>query len=307
MWEGFPLFPQRASTIASEVDSLYLALVAMSAFFSIGIFLTIFYLAVKYRQRSEDEIPTAHRMNAKLEIVWLTVPFVIAVALLVWGMKLFLRIYEPPPGAIEILVVGRQWMWKLQHPGGQAEIDELHVPVGSRILLRMATEDVIHSFFVPAFRVKQDVVPGRYTTLWFEPTRVGEYHLFCAEYCGSKHSRMVGRVIVMEPPDYQEWLRQNEPEETLLGAGARLFDRNGCASCHGETDSRRGPALAGARGLDPEDLRESILDPGAKLVDGYAPLMPSYRGLLSEEEILRLVAYLQSLPASGTGGRAAGP
>jgi cytochrome c oxidase subunit 2 len=166
---------------------------------------------------------------------------------------------------------------------------------------------VIHSFFVPAFRVKQDVVPGRYTTLWFEPTRVGEYHLFCAEYCGSKHSRMVGRVIVMEPPDYQEWLRQNEPEETLLGAGARLFHRNGCASCHGEADGRRGPALAGARGLDPEDLRESILDPGAKLVDGYAPLMPSYRGLLSEEEILRLVAFIQSLPASGTGARAAGP
>jgi cytochrome c oxidase subunit 2 len=318
MWDSFPLFPQRASAIAGEIDALYLALVGLSAFFSIGIFCTIFYLAVKYRQRSEGEIPTAHRMNAKLEMVWLGVPFVIAVALLMWGMSLYLRIYEPPRGAIEISVVGRQWMWKLQHPGGQAEIDELHVPAGSRILLRMATEDVIHSFFVPAFRVKQDLVPGRYTTLWFEPTRVGEYHLFCAEYCGSKHSRMVGRVVVMEPPDYQEWLRLHEPEETPLDAGARLFHRNGCASCHGEADGRRGPALASIHGsevrlasgqvvrADDDYLRESIVDPGAKLVEGYRPLMPSYRGRVSEEDLLRLLAYIKANPALG-GGKAALP
>ena len=309
MWEGFPLFPEQASTFAAEVDALYLAFVGVSAFFTVGIFLTILFFAIKYRRRSEDEIPPAMHGNLALEVTWIAVPLIIASSLLLWGMKLYLRQFEPPGDAIEIAVVGKQWMWKLQHPGGQSEINELHVPVGRKIMLRMATEDVIHSFFIPAFRVKHDVVPGRYSMVWFQPTRVGEYHLFCAEYCGSKHSQMIGRVVVMEPSEFQQWLRRNEPAELPVVAGARLFEEHGCQSCHQEVDSRRGPALAGLYGsrvrlasgdtvtADEHYLREAILNPRAKQVAGYPPLMPVFRNQLSEENVLRLLAYIKSLPA----------
>jgi cytochrome c oxidase subunit 2 len=202
-------------------------------------------------------------------------------------------------------------MWKLQHPGGKQEINELHVPVGQPVKLTMATEDVIHSFFVPAFRVKQDVVPGRYTTLWFEATRVGEYRLFCAEYCGTLHSAMGGRVVVMEPADYQSWLSGGEPTESPVVAGARLFEQRGCKSCHQVASGQRGPALEGLLGstvrlaggdavvADEDYLRESILTPNAKLVEGYRPLMPTFRGQLSEESLLQLIAYIKSLSPPG--------
>ncbi|MGH9333379.1 MAG: cytochrome c oxidase subunit II [Vicinamibacteria bacterium] len=317
MFEDFPLFPERASTIASDVDALYLALVAFSALFTFGIFVAILYFSIRYRRRSEDEIPLFTPPQHRLEVLWTVVPFAISFGLLVWGMDVYMTFYDPPSDAVEVTVVARQWMWKFQHPGGQAEIDELHVALGSRVMVRLASEDVIHSFFVPAFRVKQDAVPGRYTRIWFEATRVGEYHLFCAEYCGSKHSRMVGKVVVMEPDDFQERLRRNEPAETPVSAGARLFAQHGCDSCHRERDGRRGPSLAGlhdsevrlANGdrvkADYDYLRESIVDPSAKNVVGFRNLMPVYRGRLSEENILRILDYIKSLPPDANASRSA--
>lgn len=308
MWEGFPLFPEQASSFAPSVDALYLVMVGFSAFFTVGIFIAIFYFAIKYRRRSEDEVPPEVNEWRSLELIWTTVPFLLVIGMLVWGVRLYLHMYIPPEeDIIEIQVVGKRWMWKFQHPEGQAEINHLHVPQGSRIKLVMATEDVIHSFFVPAFRVKQDVVPGRYTMVWFEPTRVGEYHLFCAEYCGSKHSHMIGGVTVMEPAAFQEWLQRNEPDESILVAGEHLFDKHQCGSCHRDTDTRRGPALAGLHGsevrtaggesriADDDYLRESILRPLEARVAGYEPLMPSFAGQLSEEDLFALLTYIKGI------------
>jgi cytochrome c oxidase subunit 2 len=311
MWKEFALLPERASTIAEKIDALYFSLVAFSVFFSVLVFLLIFYFAVRYRKRPAGEPAAAVHGHLRLEIVWTAIPFLIAVVLLVWGVDLYLVYARPPAEALPISVVAKQWMWKLQHPGGKQEINELHVPVGQPVKLTMATEDVIHSFFVPAFRVKQDVVPGRYTTLWFEATRVGEYRLFCAEYCGTLHSAMGGRVVVMEPADYQSWLSGGEPTESPVVAGARLFEQRRCKSCHQATSGQRGPALEGLLGstvrlaggdsvvADEDYLRESILTPNAKLVEGYRPLMPTFRGQLSEEGLLQLIAYIKSLSPPG--------
>jgi cytochrome c oxidase subunit 2 len=207
---------------------------------------------------------------------------------------------------MEIAVVGRQWMWKIQHPSGRREINELHVPVGAPVKLRIASQDVIHSFYIPAFRVKMDAVPGRYTQLWFEATKPGEYHLFCAEYCGTEHSRMIGKVVVMEPDQFQNWLG-GVTEETPVEAGERLFAEFNCANCHTGGTRQRGPHLGGLFGkpvrladgrtvtFDETYIRESIINPNAKIVAGYAPVMPTYRGQLSEEQLLQLVAYIRSL------------
>ncbi len=216
MNKGFQLFPEQASTLAAQVDYLYFFLIAVSVFFSVLIFFLIYIFAVRYRRKSEHEVPEQIPGLIKLETLWSVIPFLLCMVVFAWGATLYFDTYSPPKGALEYYVVGKQWMWHIQHPTGQREINELHVPTGQPIKLIMATEDVIHSFYVPAFRVKRDVVPGRYTTLWFEAIRPGEYHLFCAEYCGTKHSQMRGRVVVMEPAEYQNWLSgglANEPLE----------------------------------------------------------------------------------------------
>jgi cytochrome c oxidase subunit 2 len=227
-----------------------------------------------------------------------------------WGASLYFHLSYPPANALNLYVVGKQWMWKIQHPEGRREINELHVPVGQPIKLTMTSEDVIHSFFVPAFRTKMDVVPGRYTTLWFEATKAGEYHLFCAEYCGTSHSLMIGRVVVMEPVQYQEWLSGGSSQEPLTVAGERLFQQLGCDTCHRADSRARGPVLEGLFGksvqlqggqtviADEAYIRESILNPNAKLVTGYQPLMPTFQGLVSEEGILQILAYIKSLRTS---------
>jgi cytochrome c oxidase subunit II len=304
---GFPLFPDQASTVAARVDGLFYFLVGVSVFFATLICILIIVFAVRYRRRSEAEKPPAILGNLGLEILWTAVPLGLTTVMFVWGAKLFFVIYHPPINSLEIMVVAKQWMWKVQHPEGRLEIDELHVPAGRPIKLTMTSQDVIHDFFVPAFRVKKDVLPGRYTTVWFEATKAGEYHLFCSQYCGTQHSGMVGRIVVMEPTRYQAWLGGNVTNVSMEAAGEQLFKSMGCITCHVENDTGRGPTLAGLFGktvrlagggsvtADENYIRESILNPQAKLVLGYPPIMPTFKGLISEEGILQIIAYLKSL------------
>jgi cytochrome c oxidase subunit 2 len=309
MWTDFPLFPEKASTIAAGVDHLYFFLVAVAALFSIGIFVTLFFFALRYRRRKEGETAVPIHGSTPLEIVWSAIPLVIVMMMFGWGASLYFRNSRAPEGAIEIYVVGKQWMWKLQHPEGQREINELHVPVGRPVRLIMTSQDVIHSFYIPAFRIKNDVLPNRYSTAWFQATKTGEYHLFCAEYCGTQHSGMVGRGVVMEPAEYEQWLSGGPVGESLSVAGERLFRRLGCTNCHSpEARGRtRGPLLAGLFGkpvplqdgkivtADEAYIRESILNPRAKIVAGYAPEMPTFQGQVTEENLLELIAYIKSL------------
>ena len=302
---GFPLFPEVASTIAKSVDRLYFFLIGITVFFSVLIFVSILYFAVKYRRKPGR---TAEQVSEGLglEIAWTVVPFLITIVIFTWGSSLYIANSRVPDQAMDIYVVGRQWMWKIQHPSGRREINELHVPVGQAVKLTLASQDVIHSFFIPAFRVKQDVVPGRYVTMWFQPTRAGEYHLFCAEYCGTSHSGMIGRVVAMEPDDFQKWLG-GVTEETPARAGERLFSDFNCVNCHATGARQRCPQLGGLYGTDVQleggahvkfdeaYVRESIINPNAKIVKGYPPVMPTYRGQISEEQILDLIAYIRSL------------
>ncbi len=304
---NFPLFPDQASTVATQVDTLFYFLVAVSVFFASLIFVLIVTFAVKYRRRSDDERPPAIPGNLGLEIFWTAIPLGLTLVMFVWGAKLFFVTYYPPENALEINVVAKQWMWKVQHPEGQSEIDELHIPAARPIKLVMTSQDVIHDFFVPAFRVKKDVLPGRYTTLWFEATKPGAYHLFCAQYCGTQHSGMVGRIVVMEPSAYQAWLSGGATGTSLAGAGEKLFQRLGCVSCHLPNDSGRGPSLVDLLGktvplqgggsvvADETYIRESILNPMAKIVAGYPSIMPTFKGLVSEEGMTQILAYLKSL------------
>jgi cytochrome c oxidase subunit 2 len=302
-----PLFPDQASTVAGRVDALYYYLLGVSIFFSVLIFLLVFYFAVKYRRRDPDYVPPAIHGSTRLEVFWSVVPLALAMVMFGWGAKLYFEMQRPPAETLDLQVVGKQWMWKIQHPQGPREINELHVPVGVPVKLTMISEDVIHSFYIPAFRIKMDVLPGRYTTLWFEATKTGEYHLFCAEYCGTQHSGMIGRVVVMEPLDYQNWLAGGPPAESLEAAGERLFSQMQCNTCHFSGPGARGPVLEGVFGApvrladgrtvtaDENYVRESILNPAAKVVAGYRPVMPTYAGQLSEEQVLQLVAYIKSL------------
>lgn len=297
--------------MASKVDALYYFLTGSTIVFTLLIFFLIYIFAVRYRRRSEDEIPRQIPGLLKLELAWSLIPFGLLLVVFSWGAKLYFDVYTPPKDALEIYVVGKQWMWNIQHPTGQREINELHVPIGQPVKLTMATEDVIHSFYIPAFRIKKDVVPGRYSTMWFEATKVGEYHLFCAEYCGTKHSQMIGRVVVMEPAEYQLWLSGGETGVTLAEAGMKKFQQLGCATCHAEKANARGPSLIGVYGkpvqlqtgqretVDEAFIRESILNPKAKITAGYQPLMPTYQGQVNEQGLLEITAYIKSLEKEG--------
>lgn len=315
MRTDLPLFPERASTIASQVDALYFYLILVSAFFALLIAILIIVFAIKYRRRSEEEIPPAIEGGVALETAWSVIPLCIAMTFFFWGAKIYFRMNRPPNDALQISVVGKQWMWKLQHADGMREINELHVPVGRPVELTMTSEDVIHSFFVPAFRMKRDVVPGRYSTVWFEATRPGRYHLFCSQYCGTNHAKMIGWVYVMEPIAYQNWISGGGGAQSLASVGAKLFQQHACNSCHRSDSLARGPNLQSLFGkpvkladgrtvtADAGYIRESILNPSAKVVEGFQPIMPTFQGLISEEGILQLVAYIRSLsspaPAAG--------
>ena len=301
------LFPEQASTIAPDVDHLLYFLLAVAAFFTLAIFCAIFYFAIHYRRRSESELPRAIHGGMALEILWSVIPFGLTMVMFTWGASIYFNESRPPDNALDVYVVGKQWMWKLEHLGGQREINELHIPVGRAVRLTMTSEDAIHSFFVPAFRTKQDAVPGRYTTTWFTPTKVGKYHLFCAEYCGTNHSRMGGWIYVMAPRDYEAWLSGGASGGSLAENGQKLFDELACGNCHKPDGSGRCPSLTGLFGktvqlaggatvkADEGYIRESILQPQAKIVAGYGPIMPTFQGLVTEEGVLQLIEYIKSL------------
>ena len=318
MISNLPFFPERASTMASRVDALFFFLLGVSGFFSVLIATLIIVFAVKYRRSAKAEPNPAPKGVLALEITWTVVPFLLTMVMFVWGASIFVAMSRPPDDALQAYVVGRRWMWKVQHIDGRREIDQIHVPVGQSVKLTMTSEDVIHSFFIPAFRVKQDVVPGRYTTLWFEATKPGTYHLFCAEYCGTQHSHMIGQVIALEPAAYQAWLAGAGAGQSMEAAGGALFEQLGCPSCHRNDTEGRGPMLVGlynrvvklqdGRQVVADDgyIRESILNPGAKVVAGYQPIMPTFQGLVSEEGLLQLLAYIKSLQPSQAGAGATG-
>src|SRR5438093_10640116 len=312
MGAELPLFPVQASTMAGRVDALYAFLILVSVFFGLLIAVTLISFAIRYRRRSRDERPPLIHGSVALEVAWTAIPLGIVMVIFLWGADLFFAMARVPPAPMEVYVVGKRWMWKTQHLTGQREINELHVPVGVPVKLTMTSEDVIHDFFVPAFRMKKDVVPGRYATAWFEATRPGRYHVFCAQYCGTKHSAMTGFVEVMDPLAFQNWLAGGTGSESLASAGAKLFAQHACNTCHRPDSLARGPNLEGLFGktvtlqdgrtlvADESYIRESIVAPNAKLVTGFQPFMPPFPGLTCEEGLLRLVATTESLSKRGS-------
>jgi len=312
-----PFFPEAASTTAADVDHLYYYLSAVTVIMTALIFATVFIFAIKYRRKSDDEIPQPIHGSLKLEITWSILPFIVMLSFFWWGAQIFFANATAPANSMDLYAVGKQWMWKIQYPEGQREINELHVPVGRPVKVTLASEDVIHSFFIPAFRVKQDVVPGRYNTMWFTATKPGRYHLFCAEYCGTEHSGMVGWVNVMTEPDYENWLAGGGSEGTMVQQGERLFGQLGCSTCHQLDQQGRCPIMRGVYGsrvqlsgggtvlADDAYIRESILNPNAKIVAGYhADVMPSFQGQVSEEGLLQLIVYIKSLATPNAPGAA---
>ncbi len=307
MNSNFRLFPDSASTISGEVNTFYLLMVILTASVSIGIAIFLIYSAIRYHRKHDREMGAQFRNKYSVEATWIILPFLCFIGMFAWGAKLYFDIERPPDNAIRMYAIGKQWMWKIQHPEGQREINALHIPVGRPVKLVMTSEDTIHSFFVPAFRTKQDVLPGRYTVTWFQATKPGRYHLFCAEYCGAKHSGMIGYVYAMEPREYQQWLTQGGSEGSLASMGEKYFHQYGCSNCHHFDNAGRAPRLTNlydhpvqisdgqAVIADDAYLRQSILNSGAKIVYGYANIMPNYTGIISEDHVIALISYIRAL------------
>ncbi len=312
MMGNFPLFPEQASTLAPRVDLLYFFEIGISGFFTVLICAFILFFAARYRRGSRVDRSRPPTSSKAMEVLWIGVPLVLGMVMFTWGAILFFEDYEVPGGALEISVVAKQWMWYLQHAQGRSEINELHVPLGRPVKLTMTSQDVIHSFYVPSFRVKQDVLPGRYTTMWFQPTQVGRYHLYCAEYCGTYHSAMGGWVVVMEPSSFERWLSAGGVGPSMAEEGERLFVQHHCAGCHRGSQTVRAPRLETVYGrpvpiqtggqvrfvtADATYIRDSILRPQAQIVAGYEPLMPSFEGQISEPDLMKIIAYIKSIGA----------
>ncbi|MBV9623325.1 MAG: cytochrome c oxidase subunit II [Acidobacteria bacterium] len=315
MFDNFPLWPTAASSHAVTEDWVYIFLVVLSAVMSLLIFLTIVVFGMKYRRRHGREAQQIEGSTI-LEVAWTVAPLGVFLGIFAWGAVLYFDERTPPAGAAEIYVVGKQWMWKLQHMEGVREINQLHIPVDRDIKLIMTSQDVIHSFFIPEFRVKQDVLPGRYTTLWFHATKPGIYHLFCAQFCGTQHSGMIGEVVVMNASEYQAWLTGGAPVGSLAQDGQTMFLQLGCQTCHRFDVQGRGPNLVGIFGkpvqledgrvvtADENYIRQHILTPGRTIVSGFRNIMPSWQGQITEEQLNSLVAYIKSLnpPPAGAAG-----
>ena len=294
--------------MAGRVDALYIFLLIVCGMMTVLIFVCLAYFAARFRYRPGVPAEQIEGSTA-LEITWSAIPFLIFMVIFAWGAVVYFKERTPPADATEVYVVAKQWMWKVEHAEGQREINELHVPVGRDVKLFMSSQDVIHSFYIPAFRVKQDVLPGRYTVEWFRATKPGVYHLFCAEYCGTQHSGMVGDIVVQEPAQYEAWINGGSTGP-LSATGGKVFAELGCATCHRNDTQGRGPNLQGVFGkpvqladgrtvtADENYLRECILDPGAKRVKGFQPIMPTFQGLVSEEQVNALVAYIKSISAA---------
>ncbi len=295
--------------MANQVDALFFFLLGVSLFISLLVLVLIIAFSIRYRRRAPNEIGAPIGGSLAMETFWMVIPFLLSLVMFGWGATLYVAMQRPPAQALEIYVVGKQWMWKLQHPEGQMEINELHVPLGRDIKLTMTSEDVIHDFFIPVFRIKADVLPARYTSIWFRPTQTGRYHLFCAQYCGTNHALMRGWVTVMAPAEFEAWLAGGPTEGSLTDAGAKLFQQLACNNCHVTSGKGRGPSLVGLYGstvrmrtgetrvADDNYLRECILNPRSTPVEGYEQIMPAFQGLVNEQQLLQLIAYIKSLAA----------
>jgi cytochrome c oxidase subunit 2 len=306
MFAEIPLFPEQASTIAERVDHLFYFLCTVTGSMALLIAGLVVYFAIRYRRRGEDDrTPRIMGWDA-LEWFWTISPLFVFLIMFLWGANIYMAVAEAPPDAPEVYVIGKQWMWKIQHPDGQREINELHLPVDRPVKLTLTSEDVIHDFFVPAFRTKVDVIPGRYVHMWFHPTRVGRYHLFCSQYCGTSHAEMIGDVVVMEREEYTAWLNSHA-EGSLALEGRKLFLKLQCVTCHSANAQARAPVLEdlylktvslrnGRTALaDEAYIRESILYPEAKVVQGWDPIMPTFKGQVSEEDLIKVIAFIKSL------------
>ena len=311
------IFTPAASVNAHEVDSLLTALLVISGAVLVLVFGMLLLYMFRYREGSKAERGGVDQKSWRLEASWTGATLLAFFGLFLWGADLYVRMFQPPPGALRVYVIGKQWMWKIEHAGGEREINKLHVPVNLPVELIMTSEDVIHDFSVPAFRIKHDVLPGRYESLWFQADLPGTYHLYCTQLCGLDHAHMTGDVVVMTQPDYARWLQANAAPDSMAGAGAHIYQHLGCGACHGgngagepaASSTAQAPSLAGLYGqdaiaqdgrratADERYLREAILNPAGFRVAGYPPLMPTFAGQVSEEELLDLIAYLKSLHA----------
>ena len=317
MQSQIPLYPEEASNFAPHVDGLMIFITGVCLFFAVAVTAAVIFFFFKYRRKEAGDIGVPIHGDMRLETAWIVVPLILALAMFGWGAIVYVDYRHAPSDALDIYVIGKQWMWKIQQPNGQREINELHVPVGRDVRLIMGSEDVIHDFSVPAFRVKMDVVPGHYNTMWFRPTKAGKYHFFCSQYCGTNHALMGGWVTVMDPMEYAAWLSGSTGGDPVA-VGEKLFTERACVTCHLSDGKGRAPSLNGVYGgrvlladgstitADDAYIRESILLPNAKIVAGYQPLMPTFQGQLTEEEIVALMSYVKSLqkepvPATGAG------
>ena len=313
-----PLYPEQASNFAPQVDNLVLFMIAVCLFFAVAICAAVIYFFFKYQRKQPDEIGVPIHGDLRLEITWIVLPFFLLLAMFGWGAAIYVDYRHTPADTLDIYVIGKQWMWKLQQPDGRKEINELHVPVNRNVRLIMGSEDVIHDFSIPAFRVKMDVVPGHYNNMWFRPTKTGRYHFFCSQYCGTNHAVMGGWVTVMEPDEYAKWLSGSTGSGDPLAVGEKLFSELACNTCHMADGKGRGPSYLGVYGskvkladgstvtADDSYIRESILQPNVKIVAGFQPVMPSFQGLVTEDQILALTAYIKSLKDQPPPGKSAG-
>ncbi|HEY1743615.1 MAG TPA: cytochrome c oxidase subunit II [Granulicella sp.] len=303
------LFPAEASTISPYTDELYFFLLLMTIVGLVLVGALVFGFSIRYR-RARNPVATQIEGSTLLEATWTIIPLAIFLVTFVWGALLYFRIYDPPANAMNIYIVGKQWMWKAEHAGGQHEINALHVPTGRPVQLTMISQDVFHSFSIPDFRVKREVIPGRYTTVWFQATTPGTYHLFCTQYCGTQHSGMIGEVTVLSPDDYQKWTQQSTSGMSLAQNGERLFASMGCNACHSGNAAARGPNLAGVYNskltltngsqvlVNDAYLRDAILSPSQHITAGYSPIMPTYQGQISEDGLIDLVEYIKNLQSN---------
>jgi cytochrome c oxidase subunit 2 len=305
-----PLYPEQASNFAPNVDALMAYITAVCVFFAVAITAAIILFFFKYHRKKPGDIGVPIHGDSRLEALWLVIPAVLALTMFAGGAVVYVQFRRPPLDTLDIYVIGKQWMWKSQQPNGLKEINELHVPIGRDVKLIMASEDVIHNFSIPAFRTKMDVVPGHYNTMWFRPTRAGRYHFFCSQYCGTNHAIMGGWVTVMEPSEYAAWLSGSSTAAIdPVVAGEKLFAEKACNTCHYPDGKGRAPSLNGLYGkkvqladgstvtADDAYIRESILNPNAKIVARYQALMPAFQGQLTEEQLLSLMSYVKSLQA----------
>jgi cytochrome c oxidase subunit 2 len=312
MQSNIPLFPESASSMSSQVDYLYFFQVANLLFFAGVVAALVVYFAIRYRREKSPKSEPIHG-SMILEVAWSVIPLGISLVMFVWGAWVYFHFYRPPANAMEIYGTGKQWMWKFQHVEGAREINQLHVPVDRDVRVVLTSQDVIHDFAVPAFRLKGDVIPGRYSSVWFRATKTGTYRLFCDQYCGTLHSGMVGEVIVMKPEEYQQWL-STRAEGSLGQQGEKIFQQLGCNTCHRNDSLARGPNLAGLYGnpvkmkdgsmviADEGYIRESIVSPNAKIVAGFDSIMPTFQGQINEDDMIALVYYIKSLQNQQPGG-----